>query len=92
MDELVKIASLVAAGFFLMITPIPLFPMMFISQFKKLRHENEPISIIAVFLLFNSIPALIPILLIGSAFVYSPIGGILFAIIMYYPALSSGKD
>lgn len=69
-------------GLMLSITPIPFLPMLFFQGLMK--HKDDGLGYLILFIIFNGLFALLPIVFVALAYERSGIGGVAFAIAMYW--------
>ncbi|WP_158682581.1 hypothetical protein [Pseudomonas sp. XWY-1] len=72
-------------GFILSITPIPFLPMLFFQGLMK--YKDDGLGYLILFIVFNGLFALLPMVFIALAYERSSTGGVIFAFAMYWSVI-----
>lgn len=72
-------------GLMLSITPIPFLPMLFFQGLMK--HKDDGLGYLILFIIFNGLFAFLPIVFVALAYERSGIGGVIFALAMYWSVI-----
>ncbi|QJQ13332.1 hypothetical protein A3L25_029410 [Pseudomonas putida] len=84
-SEIGVIVMYAVGGAMLSITPIPFLPMLFFQGLMK--YKDDGIGYLVLFIIFNGLFALLPIVFVALAYERSSIGGVIFALAMYWSVI-----